>query len=75
MIHLVSYRILAGWCIQILADTREMVTDTLWVMSVAHLSKRDAQNTKGTRLVENMVKKNRSRFPIAVLLTTLICSH
>ena len=26
-------------------------------------------------LVENMVKKNRSRFPIAVLLTTLICSH
>jgi hypothetical protein len=26
-------------------------------------------------LVENMVKKNRSCFPIAVLLTTLICSH
>jgi hypothetical protein len=26
-------------------------------------------------LVENMMKKNRSRFPIAVLLTTLICSH
>jgi hypothetical protein len=26
-------------------------------------------------LVENMVKKNRSRFPIVVLLTTLICSH
>jgi hypothetical protein len=26
-------------------------------------------------LVENMVKKNRSRFPIAVLLTTLIYSH
>ena len=26
-------------------------------------------------LVENMVKKNRSRFPIAVLLTTLICSQ
>ena len=26
-------------------------------------------------LVENMVKKNRSRFPIAVLLTTLICSY
>jgi hypothetical protein len=26
-------------------------------------------------LVENMVKKNRSHFPIAVLLTTLICSH
>ena len=26
-------------------------------------------------LVEKMVKKNRSRFPIAVLLTTLICSH
>ena len=26
-------------------------------------------------LVENMVQKNRSRFPIAVLLTTLICSH
>jgi hypothetical protein len=26
-------------------------------------------------LVENMVKKNRSRFPITVLLTTLICSH
>jgi hypothetical protein len=26
-------------------------------------------------LVENMVKKNRIRFPIAVLLTTLICSH
>ena len=28
----------------------------------------------GTALVENMAKKNRSRFPIAVLLTTLICS-
>jgi hypothetical protein len=26
-------------------------------------------------LVENMVKKNRSRFPIVFLLTTLICSH
>jgi hypothetical protein len=26
-------------------------------------------------LVENMVKKNRSRLSIAVLLTTLICSH
>ena len=26
-------------------------------------------------LVENMVKKNHIRFPIAVLLTTLICSH
>jgi hypothetical protein len=26
-------------------------------------------------LVENMVKENRSRFSIAVLLTTLICSH
>jgi hypothetical protein len=30
---------------------------------------------KMTSLVENMAKKNRSRFPIAVLLTTLICSH
>jgi hypothetical protein len=28
-----------------------------------------------TIVVENMVKKNRSRFPIVVLLTTLICSH
>jgi hypothetical protein len=26
-------------------------------------------------LVENMLQKNRSRFSIAVLLTTLICSH
>ena len=26
-------------------------------------------------LVENMVKKNRSRFPIAVLLTTMLCSR
>ena len=26
-------------------------------------------------LVENIAKKNRSHFPIAVLLTTLICSH
>ena len=26
-------------------------------------------------LLENIEKKNRSRFPIAVLLTTLICSH
>ena len=26
-------------------------------------------------LVENMVKKNRNRYPIAVLFTTLICSH
>ena len=26
-------------------------------------------------LVDNMVKKNRSCFPIAVILTTLICSH
>ncbi len=26
-------------------------------------------------LVENMVKKNRSRFSIAVLLTTLVCRH
>jgi hypothetical protein len=30
----VSYRILAGIIIQILADTREMVTDTLRVMSM-----------------------------------------
>jgi hypothetical protein len=29
----------------------------------------------GITLVENMVKKNRSCFPIAVLLTTLIRSH
>ena len=29
-----SYRILAGRSIQILADTREMVTDTLRVMSM-----------------------------------------
>ena len=29
----------------------------------------------GQGLVENIAKKNRSRFPIAVLLTTLICSH
>jgi hypothetical protein len=33
LIHLVSYRILAGISIQILADTREMITDTLLVMS------------------------------------------
>jgi hypothetical protein len=26
-------------------------------------------------LVENMVKKNRNCFPIAVFLTTMICSH
>jgi hypothetical protein len=26
-------------------------------------------------LVENIAKKNHSRFPIAVLLITLICSH
>jgi hypothetical protein len=26
-------------------------------------------------LVENMVKKNRNYFPIAVLLTTMICNH
>ena len=26
-------------------------------------------------LVENMVKKNHNRYPIAVLFTTLICSH
>jgi hypothetical protein len=26
-------------------------------------------------LVENMVNKNRNRFPIAVFLTTMICSH
>jgi hypothetical protein len=32
------------------------------------------QNTIHT-LVENMVKKNRSRLSIAILLTTLICSH
>ena len=29
----------------------------------------------GTSLVENYAKKNRSRFPIAVFLTTLIYSH
>jgi hypothetical protein len=28
-----------------------------------------------TSLVENMVKNNCSRLPIAVLLTTLICKH
>jgi hypothetical protein len=28
-----------------------------------------------TTVVESMVKKNRNRFPIAVFLTTLICSH
>jgi hypothetical protein len=26
-------------------------------------------------LVENMIKKNRSRFPIAILLTTVISNH
>ena len=31
----------------------------------------DSKNT----LVENMAKKNRSRFPIAVLLTTMLCNH
>ena len=31
-------------------------------------------NVKPT-LVENMVKKNRNRFPIAVLLTALICNR
>jgi hypothetical protein len=31
----VSYRISAGRCIQLLADTQEMVTDTLWVVRVA----------------------------------------
>ena len=34
LIHLVSYWISAGRSIQILADTREMVTDTLRVMSM-----------------------------------------
>ena len=34
LIHLVSYRILAGRSIQILANTEEMVTDTLRVMSI-----------------------------------------
>ena len=28
-----------------------------------------------TTVVESMVKKNRNHFPIAVFLTTLICSH
>jgi hypothetical protein len=28
-----------------------------------------------TTVVENMVKKKRSCFPIAILLTTMICSH
>jgi hypothetical protein len=28
-----------------------------------------------TTAVENMVKKNNNRFPIAILLTTLICNH
>jgi hypothetical protein len=32
-IHLVSYRIFAGISIQILANTREMITDTMRVMS------------------------------------------
>ena len=35
---------------------------------------RDLVGAQGA-LVENMVKKNRNRFPIAVLWTTLICSH
>jgi hypothetical protein len=34
LIHLVSYRISAGRSIQILADTREMVTGPLRVMSM-----------------------------------------
>jgi hypothetical protein len=33
LIHLVSYQILAGISIQILADTRETITNTLLVMS------------------------------------------
>jgi hypothetical protein len=44
----------------------------LWVLRPSPSS------VKWTSLVENMVKKNRSlrrRFPITVLLTTLICSH
>jgi hypothetical protein len=34
LIHLVSYRISAARSIKILANTREMVTNTLWVMSM-----------------------------------------
>ena len=34
LIHLVSYWISAGRSIQIMADTQEMVTDTLQVMSM-----------------------------------------
>ena len=48
--------------------------------SLAMLGKMIFGSTLETRtifyaLVENMVKENRSRLPIAVLLTTLICSH
>ena len=35
----------------------------------------DSSKETKVSLVENMVKKNYSRFPIAVLLTTLICSQ
>ena len=36
--------------------------------------KKQARNPD-TTIVENYAKKNRSRFPVAVLLTTLLCSR
>ena len=35
----------------------------------------DGGMNAGLTLVENMAEKNRNRFPIAVLLTTMVCSH
>jgi hypothetical protein len=55
----VSYRISAGRSIQILVDTREMVTDTLWVMSMGIMQvSRDAssvvQSSMALELIDSL---------------------
>jgi hypothetical protein len=49
------------------------------IMLVSHNIFMDLNNVMWVKmlqpLVKNMVENNRSHFPIAVLLTTLICNH
>ena len=68
MIHLVSYRILAGRSFQILAETREMVTDTLQVMSmgikqVSHVRTSQLLIQKFKRSSIRRAPTNQSRSP------------
>jgi hypothetical protein len=77
----VSYRISAGRSIQILADTREMVTDTLRVMSMGiRQVSRDAGlhlptfNSKIQKILHSM-RTNKSIEVTEIFETTSFCGR